>query len=1045
MPTPGIDNLIKYTRLCANSLQEVADESTVPFLSSVPGVSLLILETIQSVKRNKDQWMHLMERINQIMFAIVSVCFAADGSLSPKVLDSIGEFAETLQRIHSFLRANLELNKFRRFFKQGEIVTQLDACETKLQQILESFGIQTGASLVAAMMEMQINDEQRHEELVKLLTRNDSEVVDDSSSESFEPTLLPLGNSSSALSILPGRPKIFHGRDEHLRNIVAAFLSNSARVVILGPGGIGKTSLALAALHHEDIIAKYPHRHFISCESANNCSGLIATIGAYLGIEPSRQLSGDIVQYLSERGLTMLILDNFETPWEPLESRAAVEEFISLLTDIPQLALLITMRGAERPAKVKWNRPFVPPLEPLGVSAARQTFVDIADEPCNEAEEAEIAELISLTGQLPLAVSLMASVASLEGYSMALERWSTERTSLLSDGYDKRSNLDLSIKISVASPRLASSPTSKRLLSLLSVLPDGISDADLFQSNIFVDDLAQSKSTLIRTSLAYIDHDGRLKMLPPIREYIRVAHPPEPLFVQPLRTHMASLLELWKTFRQLPSGNLTVRLTSNLGNVRSLLLIGLAATESSEIKNVVSSILNLNDFSQGMLMGPSDLMKHLPSLIDSLDSTELWLQYSTSQLSDGYCKMPVCDVNVLVDRSIEICKGTAAVPVAAEFYITVAHYYNRIGDTDKALHFIGVALSVSEDAGDVLRQHEANIELCDIHLFNGRYREARATARRAQKFAQILGDFRGEARCLIREARILCLLGQPSAALRLCTSGRELITRSGLQGSDTYIHLLDSIADIHLKKSEYEQSRQCNEEIVCMTSPTRSPFFHLNALINLAFIDLAMEAPDAEINRNLDLASSLSTKLGWPHGSLAREITMAGVHLRQEERATARTIYLRSIDASRNFSTEIMAVCLEKLADLTHGLDGVDNTLRWATTYLALGYTTKSLGDTFEALRCLGDIFLARQDEETALSVFQAVLQGSTEMDVHRRRADCMSRIGDILIRRGDVEGAMEMWEKARPLCILSSQMKSVNKLDERLLAIGISEAAVSI
>lgn len=33
-------------------------------------------------------------------------------------------------------------------------------------------------------MEMQINDEQRHEELVKLLTRNDSEVVDDSSSES---------------------------------------------------------------------------------------------------------------------------------------------------------------------------------------------------------------------------------------------------------------------------------------------------------------------------------------------------------------------------------------------------------------------------------------------------------------------------------------------------------------------------------------------------------------------------------------------------------------------------------------------------------------------------------------------------------------------------------------------------------------------------------------------------------------------------------------------------------------------------------------------
>jgi hypothetical protein len=36
-----------------------------------------------------------------------------------------------------------------------------------------------------------------------------------------------------------------------------------------------------------------------------------------------------------------MILDNFETPWEPVESRAKVEDLLSLLAGIPHLALLV--------------------------------------------------------------------------------------------------------------------------------------------------------------------------------------------------------------------------------------------------------------------------------------------------------------------------------------------------------------------------------------------------------------------------------------------------------------------------------------------------------------------------------------------------------------------------------------------------------------------------------------------------------------------------------------------------------------------------------
>jgi hypothetical protein len=36
-------------------------------------------------------------------------------------------------------------------------------------------------------------------------------------------------------------------------------------------------------------------------------------------------------------------VDNLETVWEPLDSRGDVEEFLSLLTDIKHLTLIVSM------------------------------------------------------------------------------------------------------------------------------------------------------------------------------------------------------------------------------------------------------------------------------------------------------------------------------------------------------------------------------------------------------------------------------------------------------------------------------------------------------------------------------------------------------------------------------------------------------------------------------------------------------------------------------------------------------------------------------
>ncbi|KAJ7280609.1 P-loop containing nucleoside triphosphate hydrolase protein, partial [Mycena rebaudengoi] len=600
-----LESLIHYTTVAASTVEEMAGSFQIPFLSSATALTLSILKSMEAVRSNRDEWMIMVEQIHEVLCTITTLCSTSEikGVLPTALLYDIAKFTETLQKIVTVLNVQQKMGKIKQLLKQPDNAGKLAMCKQELSKAVGAFRVRAGGSTLSQIGQVKKDAKQQHEELMALL--NAYPDLSSSDRSSVIGTLSSSGNSSGSFSLLPPSPKIFHGREEELKDVVNVLLQNSARVAILGTGGMGKTSLATAAIHDPQVEAMYQHRYFVQCHSSPTCSELAVTIAGHIVLEKGSNLPKKVAHYFAQAPASLLVLDNLETPWETRASRSEVEEFLSLLADVPHLGLMITLRGAERPSKVKWTRPFLVPLKPLSDVAARQTFNEIADD---GHEDASVRELLGLTGNLPLAVSLIASVADSDGCSQALTRWKSESTRMLSEGFDQRSSLDVSIMLSYTGSRMT--PGAQELLSVLSMLPDGLADVDLVQAKLPIPDILACKATLIRTALAFVGQDQHLKVLVPIREHIISIHPPPEDSKLKLREHFHQILALWNQFKNLNVTDTFPQISRNLGNFNTVLHNGLEP-EGPDIIQTFESCLFLNNFHRRVHEAYSPLLLQL--------------------------------------------------------------------------------------------------------------------------------------------------------------------------------------------------------------------------------------------------------------------------------------------------------------------------------------------------------------------------------------------------------------------------------------------------
>ncbi|KAJ7733368.1 P-loop containing nucleoside triphosphate hydrolase protein [Mycena olivaceomarginata] len=546
----------------------------------------------------------------------------AGGEMPLEVLHQIGKFTEILHKVYTFVEAQQKGKKLKNFFHQGEISTLLKDCQAGLQQGFDFFQIEGGKAL-PGIIEMRNDAQQRHQEVLEMIEKL-SEADGSDRASTISGNYSWSSESSKSISMLPSEPKIFHGRESELSDILHLFNTGIPRIAILGAGGMGKTSLARAVLHHPETTARYVHnRFFVACTSATTKLELVNLIGGHLGLKPGKNLTHAVLQHFSKNSPSLLILDELETLWEPLSSRLDIEELLSLLTGVEDLALMITMRGAERPSKVLWTRPFLKALKPLDQEAARLTFTDIAD---NGHSPEEVDQILSLTDNMPLAISLLAHLADTEGCSNVLSHWDKEKTALISEGFDKRSNLDMSISLSLSSPRIKSLPNSQELLSLLLMLPDGLADADLIQSKLPLENILKCKTVLKSTSLAYSDEHQRLKVLMPIREYLQQHYPPGDHLVQAVLNYFQGMLKFYADSQGVHFNSSTVpRIKSNFNNIQNILQWGIKQNQPNP-SNIIYCICYLAQFSLTNIQGPTPLISQIQDLLPRSNNhpLELW-------------------------------------------------------------------------------------------------------------------------------------------------------------------------------------------------------------------------------------------------------------------------------------------------------------------------------------------------------------------------------------------------------------------------------------
>ena len=305
---------------------------------------------------------------------------------------------------------------------------------------------------------------------------------------------------------MPLKPEVFHGRDDFVEDIVQLLLhEETSRICILGPGGMGKTSVSLAVVELPLIEERFPGRNcfWVPCIEATSATLLLEILYIQLQVPEDGDKQVTLEKIISELNVSkqpqLILLDNFETPWNaPGGTQKQVGDILHRLAKLSHVAILITMHGQYPPCDkaIKWQSK---DIKTTDEAACLCIYHDI--NPGSE-NDPDVARLLAALGYMPFAVTLMEKLG-VEGRSTAkdlLEDWLESGPDIFSD---PEQSMDRSIRLSVESDLMKRNPNATTLLAILSLLPAGTTKENLrwWAPTLKTSMISSTMATLLQAAL----------------------------------------------------------------------------------------------------------------------------------------------------------------------------------------------------------------------------------------------------------------------------------------------------------------------------------------------------------------------------------------------------------------------------------------------------------------------------------------------------------------------------------------------------------------
>jgi predicted ATPase/class 3 adenylate cyclase len=706
----------------------------------------------------------------------------------------------------------------------------------------------------------------------------------------------PLKTLDSYPNNLPLQPTLFIGREQEVDALQQLLLHESSRLVTLtGPGGVGKTRLALqvaAELSEHFIDGTW----FVSLAPISDPDLVIPTISQTLGLREVRDQSPlEHVKISLKEKKVLLLLDNFE---QVVSASLSVAD---LLTGCPFLKVLVTSRErlhlrAERefsvPALALPNTKRPPDLATLSQYASVALFIERAQAAKAEfqvtnANAPAVAEICVRLDGLPLAIELAAARIRLFPPQALLTRLG-QRLPLLTSSARDVPIRQQTLRNTIAWSYDLLTVQEQRLFRRLAVFVGGCTleaaEAVCNAGQDLEGDVQDGVAGLVDKSLLrqeeQIDGEPRLLMLETIREYAleRLAASGEAEAMR--RQHATFFLQLAE--ESLPKMN--------------------SAEQSIWLKRLEADHDNLRAAMQWLLEQEGTEQKREMAL--RLGVALQWFWFNRGYIREG---------QIFLEWVLGAQEGFVSAVLAKALYAAAdLAFYN--GDLEQSEALSKKCLALSQEQGDTVGIANGLFTLGSCARLRCQHATACSQLEEAAVLFQEVGDEWKRGVCLSELARIFATQGEYDRTHPLLEESLEIYRTLGFQTRIGWVLSLQAEV-LFLSGGDLAEAQSLAEQSLPLIREGGQTWQGAWPLQLLGQIFLQQRKPDRA--RQM-CEESLAVFQEWGEKSIDRDtllLSLARVVACQGDLAAAQQLYLKSLALARAIgANNSIAFCLECLA-----------------------------------------------------------------------------------------------------------------------------------